>query len=338
MLVSLVMPVFNASRYLAESISSVLNQSYEEWELVCVDDGSTDESHAMLKAFAKRDGRIKVFSQNNSGAASARRRAIQEAKGSYIAYLDADDFLSKDFLEQTTSTALEYRADTVMPELMRVDADGVSGLGSMSKSFGLSPGQVITPRDAFVRTFPWTVHGFNLYRSDLLKKYACSSLADLNDFDSDEVITRYLLLFSDKIVVSSGRYFFRRNPNSTTQSFSLKKMSGLKSSQHLYDLALSNGFRSSDLSKVSAMALARSSFLKYEVLKNRRAIDDNTFEVLLKEISDDYLRLNWRRSLVLSHPKELFKVAFVRSSSFLLPVFYHAYNRLRRIIYSITII
>lgn len=330
MLVSVVMPVYNASEFLKEAILSVVNQSYDEWELICVNDGSTDNSLSIIEGFAKLDSRIKVFSQTNSGAASARKKAIQKAKGTYIAYLDADDFLSKDFLEQTTSIALEFCADTVMPELIRVNSDGVSGISSMSAGFGLSPRQVIDPSEAFIRTFPWTVHGLNLYKAELLKEYGCSSLVDINDFDSDEVITRYLLLFSKSIVVSQGKYFYRRNPSSTTQSFSKKKMSCLESSRHLFDMAVENGFEGEDLIKVSEMALARSSFLKYELLKNRRTIDESSFRSFVLRISEDYLKSSWKRHLVLYRPSQLFKWAFVRSRwPGLDTMLYYIYDRLR---------
>lgn len=90
--VSIIMPVFNCEKYLGQSIDSVLHQSLEEWELLCIDDGSTDDSLSVLKQYQLRDRRIKVYTQSNQGAGAARNLGMQYAEGEFIAFLDADDY------------------------------------------------------------------------------------------------------------------------------------------------------------------------------------------------------------------------------------------------------
>ncbi len=91
-LVSIVTPVYNASRYLAQTIETVLAQTYQEWELLLSDDCSTDDSLKIAKSFQNKDKRIKVLEFNeNTGPAGCRNRAIQAAQGKYIAFLDSDD-------------------------------------------------------------------------------------------------------------------------------------------------------------------------------------------------------------------------------------------------------
>jgi len=93
-LVSIFMPVYNAGEFFAETIASIQNQTYENWELIAVDDWSKDNSYAMLKAFEQKDNRIKVYRNGrHHGVAGAGNLAVKRAKGSYIARMDADDVM-----------------------------------------------------------------------------------------------------------------------------------------------------------------------------------------------------------------------------------------------------
>lgn len=96
-IVSIVMPLYNCEGFLVETINSVINQTYKDWELLIIDDCSTDGSLKIAKEYEKKDKRIKSFSlKRNSGAAAARNKGIKEAKGDYLAFIDSDDlWLSK---------------------------------------------------------------------------------------------------------------------------------------------------------------------------------------------------------------------------------------------------
>ena len=91
-LVSIITACYNSENYISETINSVLNQTYQNWELLIVDDCSTDSTRSLIKKFQNTEKRIKLFQLNeNSGAAVARNKAIKEAKGAFIAFLDSDD-------------------------------------------------------------------------------------------------------------------------------------------------------------------------------------------------------------------------------------------------------
>ncbi|WP_026507437.1 glycosyltransferase family 2 protein [Butyrivibrio sp. MC2013] len=98
-MISVVMPVFNTAPYLNDTIQGIIDQSFIDWELICVDDGSTDESLMILRRFMSIDKRIKVLSQCNQGAAAARNYGLMHSFGEYIIFLDSDDSFSKYFLE-----------------------------------------------------------------------------------------------------------------------------------------------------------------------------------------------------------------------------------------------
>lgn len=96
-LVSIIMPAYNAEKYIAEAIESVIKQTYSNWELLITDDGSTDETFNIISSF--QDNRIHVTQQNNSGVSVARNKGLSLAKGKYITFLDADDLLPFHSLE-----------------------------------------------------------------------------------------------------------------------------------------------------------------------------------------------------------------------------------------------
>ena len=98
--VSIITPCYNGERFLAETVESVLGQTYADWELWIVDDGSRDRTAEIAASYAERDSRIRLIRQANGGAASARNNAMRRAEGQYIALLDADDLWEPEFLER----------------------------------------------------------------------------------------------------------------------------------------------------------------------------------------------------------------------------------------------
>lgn len=115
------MPVYNAGKFLDRSIGSVKKQTYPEWELMCVDDGSADDSLERLNVYAQQDDRIKVLqTPQNMGPMSARRVGFENSTGEYIVYLDADDCLSDDYLYSINRRIRETGADLVFPDLVHV--------------------------------------------------------------------------------------------------------------------------------------------------------------------------------------------------------------------------
>lgn len=102
-LVSIIVPVYNVEKYLREAVDSVCVQTYPNWELILVDDGSTDQSGIICDAYAQKDSRIRVFHTANSGVSCARNLGIENATGKWITFMDSDDYLHKDCLETIVS-------------------------------------------------------------------------------------------------------------------------------------------------------------------------------------------------------------------------------------------
>ncbi len=112
--VSVIIPVYNAQEHLEQCIRSVMNQTLREIEIICVDDGSQDDSLDVLNKLALKDSRIMVITQENAGAGAARNRGMEAASGKYLSFLDADDFFESNMLEMAYRKALEYRAQVLV--------------------------------------------------------------------------------------------------------------------------------------------------------------------------------------------------------------------------------
>ena len=113
-LVSVVMPVYNACGYLRPAIESVMSQTLTNIEIICVDDGSTDTSLDMIKIFQQSDNRIRIITETNAGPGLARNNGLKRARGEYVAFLDADDFYEPDMLELMYNRAKESDLDVVI--------------------------------------------------------------------------------------------------------------------------------------------------------------------------------------------------------------------------------
>ena len=117
MKISVIVPVYNAEKYLEKCIESVLAQTYPNWELILVDDGSKDGSADIVDGYAARDTRIMAIHQENAGPGMARNKGIRVAHGEYIVFLDSDDVIKPDYFEKLSHET----ADVVFIDINRVD-------------------------------------------------------------------------------------------------------------------------------------------------------------------------------------------------------------------------
>lgn len=98
-LISVVVPVFNAERFLNECVESIVNQTYKYLEIILVNDGSTDDSLKICNQFAQKDKRVTVINQQNKGVVLARKQGVKNAHGKYIAFIDSDDYIAQEYMK-----------------------------------------------------------------------------------------------------------------------------------------------------------------------------------------------------------------------------------------------
>lgn len=123
-LISVIVPIYNVETYLNNCIESIVNQKYNNLEIILVDDGSTDNSFSLCNIWALRDSRIKVLHKKNGGLSDARNAGLQIAKGDFIAFVDSDDWIEDGFLQKLYSAILQSDADIAECSVRFVDEDG----------------------------------------------------------------------------------------------------------------------------------------------------------------------------------------------------------------------
>lgn len=188
--VSVIMPVFNASKYLNDAIKSVLMQTLNNIELVCVNDGSTDNSWDIIQEYASKDSRIKAYSQKNKGRSASRNKALDVAQGEFVFFLDSDDFLpNKESLEKLYNAARSYNVEICRGNIALLNKNTVK------------PNRIITQTDwaDFIKEgihytniesclFGWTAY---LYKREFLIRN-CIRLNERDFFEDPLFLTEVL--------------------------------------------------------------------------------------------------------------------------------------------------
>ncbi len=253
--ISVLMAVYNTSAYLREAIDSVRHQTFERWELICVDDGSTDDSLSIMNDYARRDPRIITKNQPHAGLASvARNHALQYAQGKFVVMLDSDDYFSPDALERMYARASETEADAVLLDLSLFQ----NGSSRQIRSWvGLNGDRsaIITGRDAVRLSLDWSIHGLALWRGDIVRAMRYDEVG----MNGDELTTRVLFHHCARVAFSSGIYYYRKHAGSTTHTVHLKRLDGLETSRRLHAMLVSFGY---DLPTLERSLLAQYSAVK----------------------------------------------------------------------------
>ena len=115
---SIIIPVYNKEQYIQRCINSIITQTYTDFEVIIINDGSTDQSKDILNTIS--DSRFKIFSISNGGVSNARNTGLNYASGQYILFIDADDYIDKDYCESIHKSILEYNSDLLIFGLKKI--------------------------------------------------------------------------------------------------------------------------------------------------------------------------------------------------------------------------
>ena len=236
--ISVVKPAYNAERFIAEAIGSVMAQTFADWELVIVDDQSTDHTWEIIQRHARKDPRIKPcrMPQNSGSAYRPRLKAVELAQAEWIVALDADDHIEEQDLEKMLARQRETDADIVLQQLVAVAEDGQSPAGWECPAAGFNFDAILTGKEACSLTIgEWTINGNGLTCRRLYQEASRHQTADIG-INSDEYLTRLLLLAAGKVAFCKARYFYRQNAQSITRKFSTKRFDSLRTDQDLKTL------------------------------------------------------------------------------------------------------
>lgn len=178
--VTIIVPVYNAENYLDRCISSVLAQEYGNFELILVDDGSTDTSGAICDSYAEGDNRVRVIHKENSGVSDSRNQALDQARGDYVQFLDSDDWLTAEATKMFVRSAVSSGCDMVIADFYRVSGENLSHKGDIEKEGLLSRQEFANLMMENPADFYYGVLWNKLYRRDIIEKYKLRMDADIS--------------------------------------------------------------------------------------------------------------------------------------------------------------
>lgn len=207
MKLSVIVPVYNAENELKKSIESILSQTEKNIEIILVDDGSSDKSLYICKEFEKKDGRIKVIHQENSGVSVARNTGIGVATGEYIGFVDSDDWIELNMYERLLSEAQRSGADVVMCDATSVYDDGQSRVDTITQ---LTQSIIIGKKD-FTPNLLLEMAGSAcrcIYRSELLKFWGIQFPVGIK-FSEDRIWNLYAFGHANKLAYLKESYYNR---------------------------------------------------------------------------------------------------------------------------------
>lgn len=236
MTVSVLVAVYNAHAFLEDCLKSLIRQTHQDLEILCVDDASKDDSWQILQDYAANDTRIiPIHLDENRGQAHARNVALSQAHGDLIAFLDSDDTLSEDAIERSVEVFQKYpQTGCVLLKVKNCLPDG------SQEDYPMPPFQCMSGYDAFVKSLTWDIHGWYVARTELYRKHpfdeTCKSYSDDNT-------TRLHYYFSQEVRTCEGIYFYRLNDSSVTHAPSLRRFDYLRANEsmkrQLIDLGVS---------------------------------------------------------------------------------------------------
>ncbi len=236
-LISVIIPVYRVEAYLHRCMDSVLAQTYENMEIILVDDGSDDGCPAICDAYAEQDGRVRVIHQKNAGLSGARNTGIEAAKGSYLAFVDSDDYLASDFLARLYEACVKTGSDMSVCRWEYVKGEAIPEKGSGET-------RIFTGRQMLANLYipdgAYFVVAWNkLYKRELFETIRYP----LGRIHEDEATTyRIYHQVKQAAYVDASLYGYFVTPSSITRGFNPKRLDWVKAGVERLDFLEQNGY------------------------------------------------------------------------------------------------
>lgn len=221
--ISIIVPVYRAEKYLNACVDSILAQTFTDFELVLIEDGSPDQSGAICDEYAQRDERVRVIHQPNQGQAAARNHALPMTQGKWLCYVDSDDTIHPQMLEHLHRAAVESGAGMSMCQFLEAPEMPEDYGQPVEFSYEKLTMDEKTLTELHDRDqYPGWVACAKLIRREYVQGYPFHTG---RVYEDNEAVTRWLLPAKTLAMLPSQLYFYRTNPESTTKGkFSLKKL------------------------------------------------------------------------------------------------------------------
>ncbi len=217
-LVSVIVPVYNVEKYLAKCIDSILAQTYQNLEIILVDDGSTDGSSAICDEYAKQDARIKVVHKNNGGLSDARNCGFEISMGDFVCFIDSDDYIDKDMLATLYERIVSDEADISLCDFLYVDEQGFT-IEEMSLGSPICE-EILTKKQIFSKlerdkNWYYIIACNKMYRRNIFNIIKFP----VGKFHEDEFVVHHIYECCNRIsCIDKKLYFYVQRSGSITNS------------------------------------------------------------------------------------------------------------------------
>lgn len=220
-LVSIIVPIYKVEKYLRQCIESIIEQTHKNIEILLIDDGSPDTSLQICEEYAKKDSRIKVFSKPNGGLSDARNYGLERCKGKYIAFIDSDDYVHKEYIQELLKKCIETKSDIAMCGIKRVDDNGQE-----LEEIEITDKQIQTGKEMILEINDYSTTNVVAWNK-LYKRHLFNNIEyPKGKLHEDEFTTHKLLYNANQIAITQEKlYFYRYNANSImNSSLSIKRL------------------------------------------------------------------------------------------------------------------
>ena len=228
-MVSIIVPIYNAEQYLRRCVDSILNQEYTDYELLLVNDGSTDASGDICEEYGDRDPRVIVIQKENTGVSDSRNRALDRARGKYLQFLDSDDWITPDATRLFVRAAEEYGCDMVISDFYRVVGERLSPKGDIEEEGVLTREEFAAHMMENPADFYYGVLWNKLYRRDIVEEHNLRMDTDISwceDFMFNLEYIRYAKVFY--ALHAPIYYYVKRKGSLASQGINISKTVKMK--------------------------------------------------------------------------------------------------------------
>lgn len=220
--VSIIVPVYNSEKYLSKCIDSIINQTFQDYELILIDDGSNDNSGSICDLYEKKDNRIKAIHQKNSGVSVARNKGISVARGRFISFIDSDDYVYPDMIGEMVHTMDNYNTEMAICGYRCVNENGdiIREVIINQKAEAIwSPEQTLIE----IFALPPTINGYcwnKMFRKELISNEFENGIRIGEDL---LFVVQYLNNIKSTVYISRALYSYRKYRGSATSGYSSYK-------------------------------------------------------------------------------------------------------------------
>lgn len=313
--ISISMPAYNVEKYIGEAIESILAQTFTDWELIIVDDGSKDNTVAVVREYEATDGRIRIIKrQENSGSVRLPRLdGVMAAKGSFICAIDSDDTIEPEYLQKLINRQQETGCDIVLGR-MRLCNQELLEDGRIIPDAQYDMDRIFSGREAVSVTLGgWQIAmGGMLVASDLYKDYVQQNYSTfINAVYIDELDHRKLLLKATSVAMTDASYLYRQQAGSVIHQVSLRRFDELKVIKYYLEFVFQNFSKDDNIiNKVLQECLEKTYRCQLLFLANKDKFSQNDSSFIKDLIRETYQRIVTHRIIGLGMKYKLMTLSF----------------------------